>query len=331
MWPTLRATAATAVIAATVLLKVFTCSGTTSRKRRLLDRRTARVAHCNITLRHSGGIPFTQSDIPRRPPPRLSSGLGATFSRQPARHRRGRRTGGHRERSLHRQRRRRGNRLLLRAPRLPRGDAPRAHVRHAVARRPAPGAQRPGRRAGRRSGDAGRHGARARRLEPLLARGLRPRRPGRGAARRRRPFPQRHRRRASAAGRSCWTTRPATRSSCSNRRCRRPRSRPLPEDPLAPQGRSSGTNEPPPAPFRDAVVRAIRALQPGEVVSYGEVARRAGFPQRLAAWATCSAVIPATICPGGGSCTPTAVSPPRSSRGSSVCSRRRASMSSTVG
>jgi len=27
-------------------------------------------------------------------------------------------------------------------------------------------------------------------------------------------------------------------------------------------------------------VRALRALQPGEVVSYGEVARRAGFPRR---------------------------------------------------
>lgn len=32
--------------------------------------------------------------------------------------------------------------------------------------------------------------------------------------------------------------------------------------------------------FERAVVRAIRALQPGEVVSYGEVARRAGFPRR---------------------------------------------------
>lgn len=32
--------------------------------------------------------------------------------------------------------------------------------------------------------------------------------------------------------------------------------------------------------FRDAVVAAIVALQPGEVVSYGEVARRAGIPRR---------------------------------------------------
>lgn len=32
--------------------------------------------------------------------------------------------------------------------------------------------------------------------------------------------------------------------------------------------------------FQQAVVHAIRALQPGEVISYGEVARRAGFPRR---------------------------------------------------
>ncbi len=32
--------------------------------------------------------------------------------------------------------------------------------------------------------------------------------------------------------------------------------------------------------LRDAIVRAVRALQPGEVVSYGEIARRAGFPGR---------------------------------------------------
>lgn len=32
--------------------------------------------------------------------------------------------------------------------------------------------------------------------------------------------------------------------------------------------------------FEDAVLRAIRALQPGEAASYGEVARRAGFPRR---------------------------------------------------
>ena len=33
-------------------------------------------------------------------------------------------------------------------------------------------------------------------------------------------------------------------------------------------------------PFEEAVVEVIRALQPGEVVSYGEVARRAGFRRR---------------------------------------------------
>jgi methylated-DNA-protein-cysteine methyltransferase-like protein len=32
--------------------------------------------------------------------------------------------------------------------------------------------------------------------------------------------------------------------------------------------------------FEQAVVRAMRELQPGEVVSYGELARRAGFPRR---------------------------------------------------
>ena len=32
--------------------------------------------------------------------------------------------------------------------------------------------------------------------------------------------------------------------------------------------------------FAEAVERTIGALQPGEVVSYGEVARRAGFPRR---------------------------------------------------
>lgn len=32
--------------------------------------------------------------------------------------------------------------------------------------------------------------------------------------------------------------------------------------------------------FEAAVVHAVRALQLGEVVSYGEVARRAGFPRR---------------------------------------------------
>ena len=32
--------------------------------------------------------------------------------------------------------------------------------------------------------------------------------------------------------------------------------------------------------FHRAVVETVRALQPGEVVSYGEVARRAGFPRR---------------------------------------------------
>ena len=33
-------------------------------------------------------------------------------------------------------------------------------------------------------------------------------------------------------------------------------------------------------PFQAAVHRVVAALQPGEVVSYGEVARRAGFPGR---------------------------------------------------
>ena len=33
-------------------------------------------------------------------------------------------------------------------------------------------------------------------------------------------------------------------------------------------------------PFDRAVVEVLRALQPGEVVSYGEVARRAGYPGR---------------------------------------------------
>lgn len=32
--------------------------------------------------------------------------------------------------------------------------------------------------------------------------------------------------------------------------------------------------------FGVAVLRVVDALQPGEVVSYGEVARRAGFPRR---------------------------------------------------
>jgi methylated-DNA-protein-cysteine methyltransferase-like protein len=36
-------------------------------------------------------------------------------------------------------------------------------------------------------------------------------------------------------------------------------------------------------PFEAAVVAAVRALQPGEVVSYGEVARRAGWPRRARA------------------------------------------------
>ncbi len=39
-------------------------------------------------------------------------------------------------------------------------------------------------------------------------------------------------------------------------------------------------SEPPGTEFREAVLNAIRALQPGEVVSYGEVGRRAGYPRR---------------------------------------------------
>jgi methylated-DNA-protein-cysteine methyltransferase-like protein len=34
-----------------------------------------------------------------------------------------------------------------------------------------------------------------------------------------------------------------------------------------------------PAPFEEAVIRAIRALGPGDVASYGEIAEEAGFPR----------------------------------------------------
>ena len=76
--------------------------------------------------------------------------------------------------------------FYTRAPRLRRGDASGPDVRDALSRRPAPRAERTERRWRRWAGDARRYATRARRLEPLLARGVRPCRHGRDVAQRRR-------------------------------------------------------------------------------------------------------------------------------------------------
>ncbi len=128
---------------------------------------------------------------------------------------------GYRQRPLHRRRRRCGDRVLPRQPRLHRGHAPGARVRDDVARRSAAGAQRSWRRTRRGAGHAGRHAAAARRLEPVLDRGQRPGRDGRPAARPGCQVPQRdrHRRRRQADPRRGPVRQ--SRSSCSSRR--RPR------------------------------------------------------------------------------------------------------------
>ena len=111
-----------------------------------------------------------------------------------------------------------------------RGDAPGADVRDAVPRRPA--ARRSARRAaGRGGGQAMPDGTRARagRLEPLRARGRRPRRrPSRRCARQARTSATTSSP-ASAASRSWSRTRPATPSSSSSRSCPRRYSNRLPE------------------------------------------------------------------------------------------------------
>ena len=94
----------------------------------------------------------------------------------------------------------------------------------------------PGRRPRRRPGHAGRHAARARRLEPLRDRSQRSGRPRRDAAQAGRALPQRHRHRAWAASRSCSRTRPATRSSSSSPPGPRPGSRLRADFPLAGAG-----------------------------------------------------------------------------------------------
>ena len=52
--------------------------------------------------------------------------------------------------------------------------------------------------------------------------------------------------------------------------------------------------------FERAAGAVLDALQPGDLVTYGEVAAEAGTPAQLVPWARCCDVLPAARLRGGG-------------------------------